>query len=132
MDSELRELILGKAEVLIAHYQGVVDGNISLEGFGLSVNEFPTQIISLIQAHGYTKVDDTTRIFFDGKELNEEAYQEYMEQWAKDHGWVDLEENQELPRPHKKNSVDYFKAQQDMLRAGFRKVKGQPPVKETE
>ena len=91
------------------------------------------QIIEMVLAHGYARIDDTTRIFFNGGELNEDEYQEYMKQWAKAHGWVEIDENQELPplRHQLYYGSGYAEAQQDMIAAGFRKVKGRPP-KETE
>ncbi len=53
---------------------------------------------------------------------------EFMAEWAKENGWVELDKDQNLPelgRWCESNPICsmYYVAQQDMLKAGFRKVK---------
>ena len=56
---------------------------------------------SWAEANGYVLLDQltsTTRIFYQGRELKEDEYQEYMEDWAGANGWVKPDPDQTLPK----------------------------------
>ena len=50
---------------------------------------FADQILALVKEAGLkSPTDGTTRIFFAGRELNEDEYQDYLDDWAKANGFV--------------------------------------------